>query len=228
MNRKKLLKGYARLFYSMRFISAAMLLSAILVLLLGAVALNSVKDGGSVRVFVGAPSLPGLVFSKAYTVMREASLKRLAEKDPDGIYSAVVVFDDYYSEEDVQELAKKESVVVEKIYLWVPGETGRAAIGVSNNDVKEAVVRAAGRAENLKGTDDYGPAENDLLRIIKGNYGIFSITIKASAEKLNKIKSSERVGLIDVKYSEKAEKAAAQRDASVYYVELPCKPDGAL
>ncbi len=228
LNGNKVLRGRGGLVYSMSFILALLLLFAILFLPSGVIAANRASEGASVKVFVGASRSTSLVMGKAYAVMREAALERLAEKDPGGVYSAVMVLDGYYSVEDIEEFAEKEGLGIEGIFLWAPGETGRAWLSVRNNDVEAAVNRARDRAVNLEGTEDYGRAESDIMRILSGKYGIFSVSVKATAEVLNKAKSSGHVGFVDVKYSEEGEKIAAKRGVNVQYIELPYKPDGAL
>ncbi len=209
-------------------LSLVLAVYAFLILPSTALAVNRVIESGAVKVFIGSSRATGPLNANSYTVERHHLLNKLAGNNPDTVYSAIVVFDDYYSAQDVEEFAKKENIVVSRTYLWAPGETGRASLGVENNDVQSAIARSYNRAKGLEGTEDFGSAEKDFIRIINGKYGIFSVTIAASAEKLNKIRSNESVEFIDVKYSEEGEKIAAGKGVNVQYIELPYKPDRAL
>ena len=181
-----------------------------------------------VKVFIGSSRALSNVRAYFYRLERGRLLRCLAREHAEAAYSAVVVFDDYYSAQDVTAFAEKEGLRIEHIYLWVPGETGRTSLSVKENDVQGAITRFYERAKALEGTEEFGAAEQDYIRMIDGSYGIFSITAEASAKTLHRIANAEPVAFVDVKYSEEAEMIAAEKGVDVQYIELPYKPDGAL
>lgn len=193
-----------------------------------ALAANRVVKSDEVKVFVGSSRSTNIVKAKAYINEREDYLDKLAGINADDTYSAVIVLNDYYSADDIQQFAEKESVDIKRIYLWIPGETGRASLSVSNNDITGAIIRSYERAKSHEGTEDFGGADKDYIRIINGNYGIFGITVESYLERLKGMKDKEIVEFVDVKYSDEGEKAAANRGVNIQYIELPYKPDGAL
>lgn len=191
-------------------------------------AANGDFSGAEVKVFIGSSRAVSIVRARLYPLVRERFLQKLARKSADNTYSAVVVLDNYYSAQDVEAFAEKEGLCIERIYLWAPGETGRASLSVKENDVQGAITRFYERAKALEGTEEFGAAEQDCIRMIDGSCGIFSITAEASAKTLHRIANAEPVAFVDVKYSEEAEMIAAEKGVDVQYIELPYKPDGAL
>ena len=193
-----------------------------------ALAANRVVDDAEVKVFVGSSRSTSTVKANNYINQREDYLDKLASQNADTLYSAVIVLNSYYSADNIEEFAKKENIVVKRVYLWLPGETGRASLGVKDNDIKGTITRSYDRAKSHEGTDDYGAADKDFIRVINSDYGIFSIVIETTAAKLNELKDTGIIDFVDVKYSEEGEKAAADRGVNIQYIELPYKPDGAL
>ena len=193
-----------------------------------AAALNRVAADGQVKVFVGSSRATGIVNAYSYKKARAGFLNRLADRDPDGVYSALVVLDGYYSAQDMEAFAEKEAIHVNRIYLWEPGETGRASLAVQNNDIEGAIKRAYDRAKGLEETEEFGQAEEDVIRAIDRGCCIFSVTAEASAENLKRIAHAAPVEFADVMYSDAGKRAAEKKGISVQYIELPYKPDGAL
>ncbi len=228
MKNQRINRSRLRLISAFSIVLAAILTFIFLILPSGASDSNRVNENESVKVFVGSSRMADPIGSNIYILGRKSFLSKLADKHPETVYSAVVVLDDYYSVQDIEELAKNENLTINTIYLWAPGETGRAALGVKNNDFKASIARVYNRAKEHEGTEEFNSADEHLIRLIDGNYGIFSITVEATAEKLNKLKSNKCIEFVDVKYSEAGEKKAAKRGVSIYYIELPYKPDGAL
>lgn len=193
-----------------------------------ALAANRVVDDAEVKVFAGSSRSTSIVKANNYINEREDYLDKLASKNAETVYSAVIVLNKYYPAQDMEEFAKKENINVKRVYLWIPGETGRASLGVKDNDIKGAIKRSYDRAKSHEGTEDFGAADKDFMRVINSDYGIFSIVIETTAAKLNELKSSAIIEFVDVKYSEEGVKAATDRGVNVQYIELPYKPDGAL
>ena len=193
-----------------------------------AMSANIRSAGTKLKVFIGSSRSTNPVASELYQTARRDYLADLAKSVTDQKYDAVCVFNDYYSVQAVTELYM-ESITVKRVYFWEPHETGRVSLSVENNDINGAINRLYKTALDDMGTEAFDDADRAIIKMIEDNsYGIFSITIEASAEVLNDLSNREMFKFIDVKYSEEAEKKASGSDVTLEYIELPFKPDGAL
>lgn len=157
---------------------------------------------------------------------RSSFLKTLAGSDPDGLYSAVVPLDDYYTEGEVTSLITSHDITVERIYMWAPGETGTLSLAVNDNDIEEAKKAFIAKMSGPLG--DSEEIQNDLQRLIRGDFKIYALTIRGSARELEELSNTiPQFAAVDVKYNPEAEAYAQRRGIPFSYVELPSKPDGA-
>lgn len=159
---------------------------------------------------------------------RALELQRLAVFTPDREYSAVVLLDDYYTVETVQTLVDDLDLRVVNVWLWKPGETGRAMFAVGEDgDIAAAVRGGARRSLNDPGTS---PEERrDLEKAANGQMGVFALTVQGAAKELNGVRGADKaVAGVDVEYNALAELRGKLWGRTVSYVYLPEKPDGAL
>lgn len=162
-----------------------------------------------------------------YIAERKAFLSKLSKTQGDKVFSSVVLLDDYYSVQQVKALADSENLTIERVYLWIPGQTGRLSIAVENNDIDKALSDHFKKFKEKDIPDDQMKA--DYERLMAGDFGIFSITVKATANTFNALQNkNDMIDFIDVKYNPDAESIAKESGKRIQYVELPSKPDGAL
>lgn len=203
-------------------VSGIVALALLLLLVLPRARMNIAVTEGNVRIFTGETD--GITLW-AYNLNRASFLRRLARQDPSAVYSAVVPLNNYYSGERINELIEAHDLVLEHIYLWTPGETGRMALAVENNTILTA------KKTFPKKKTDPGKAAlmQELERLTSGTRKVFALTIKGTAAELAALQASvKEFAAVDVMYNPDAERYAAQRGKSFVYIELPTKPDGAL
>lgn len=164
-------------------------------------------------------------FEETYKTERNAFLNNLQKTQGDKFYSSVLNLSDYYSVQEVNEFIVSQRLNVNRVYLWIPGETGRISLSVENNDIEGAIAAHLEKYAEKNIPDEQLKA--DYERIIAGEFGIFSITVDASAKALNDLQNSDFVDFIDVKYNPEAESVAKEAGKTIQYIELPSKPDGA-
>jgi hypothetical protein len=218
-----------KVFAKIVIVSVAILCCFILISQL-AVAANIDTRAENIRVFVGGSRLNFPPLSALYRSERTKLLNDLAEgvdggiKTPESRMSALVILDDYYSVDDLKEIA--EHITVERIYLWAPGETGRASLWVESGNIAEAIQRSY---DECKNAEPFSQGERDYMNMIdSGNYGIFCMAVSGTADQLSALNRLSIVEFTDLMYSPDAEAKAARDGVSVSYIELPYKPDGAL
>lgn len=65
----------------------------------------------------------------------------------------------------------------------------------------------------------------DYQQYAVGNYGIFSITVRADNITLDSLTNNEKVKLVDIHYNQEAERVAKDNNTKVKYITLSEKPD---
>ena len=177
----------------------------------------------TVRVFVGdikrAPD--------DYIEKRMEYVEEIAHNEPTKIVQAVVGFHDYYTVDDVVEIMESYEAIVNRVYMWPEGETGRLSLYVDNGKITDGIEKYIKQVEEY-GLDDDEQSLTDYERFLNGEYKIFAVTISSTSEVLHKlISENDCVSYADIKYNEDAEEYAAMKDKALHYIELPSKPDGA-
>ena len=183
-----------------------------------------------VRVFIGSPC----IFSEnmdevsiKYTTERHEYLNDLMKSEGNRkTASAVVVLDDYYTVDEVKMIAARYGLILDRAYLWMPGETGRLSLGLKDTTLDVALK---GYIDDIysKGIEDE-EMMRDVARIANGEAKVFSITVTASYSDLIALHTASSALLVDVIYDEVAETKASREGREISYIELPFKPDGAL
>lgn len=184
--------------------------------------LNVEVSGDHVRIFVGDM---GGAIPVGYSGRRSSFLRQLADDDPNGVYSAVVPLDNYYAEAEINELIVANDLQVERVYLWAPGETGKVALGVADNNIAEAKEKFVAKMAD----PDNPELMRDLERLTNGEFKIYALSIEGTAQELEYLQGAiPQFAAVDVEYNPDAEQYAMQRGKTFEYIELPSKPDGAL
>lgn len=141
--------------------------------------------------------------------------------------NALIGFNDYYTTDDVITLVEEYNAVIDRAYMWPKGETGRLMLFVEDGDLISSIKNYRERIES----DDCDDPEitKDYQSFLDGKYGVFAITVTASAKSLgDMIDQSGRISYVDVLYNAEAEEYAEATGKTVSYIERPSKPDGAL
>lgn len=158
---------------------------------------------------------------------RTMELQRLAVFEPEEVYSAVALLDDYYPVEAVQTLADDYGLQVKNVFLWTRGETGRAMFPVEDSrDIATAVGRNVQRS--LDDPDTSPEERRDMERAADGEMGVFALVIEGKAAELNRLRRKvPQFSAVDVEFNAVSELQGKIWGKTVSYVYLPVKPDGA-
>ena len=221
--KNKALKKPLAMLLSLAILTACIL--CVLGMSSGVSAHASVEETSSVvKVFIGdimrAP--------EDYSDNRTKYIEELASTNPSEIITAVIGFDKYYAVNEINELVKRyDDIIVNRVYMWPEGETGRLSLYVNNGDISEGIYTYMKQVEE-NGLDNDPQSIEDYQRFLNGEYAIFAITISCSAETLYEaVQDNESILYADVKYNVEAEEYAKEKGKGIYYIELPSKPDGA-
>ena len=179
----------------------------------------SESQDGNIRIITGEISP-----ATAYTTAREEFLEELSESNINDTFSAVVPLDDYYSVAEITELAQDNDLVIERVFMWAPGETGKLVLNIENNDIDRAIERYLAKLESRNISDAMA---EDLEKLSNGTFGIYALTIPDSPDNLLELSTTmDSFAGVDVLYNPAAEQHATSRGQTFSYVELPTKPDG--
>lgn len=159
------------------------------------------KSNGEVRIFIGSYDYTTPL---GYSAARNNFLQKLSRDHSEDTFEAVICLDDYYSEDEMNELIRSRDLQVEVTYLWVPGETGTCQLG--------------SQIRNYKG---------ELEHAYASGMKTYALLVSGTAQELNELSEESMVAHVDVMYNPEAEAYAAQRNMSYSYIVLPSKPDGA-
>ena len=163
-----------------------------------------------------------------YVEQRFDYLEAAARERSSSTYEAVIGFDDYYSVEEVSACIDKYDANITHAFMWAEGETGRFSFGVDNGDISEAIDDFLLQVEESPVEGDTA-FQADLQKLVNGDFGLFAITVEATAGTLEQIADdNDFISYVDIMYNEEVEEYAAEKGKSVYYIELPSKPDNAL
>jgi len=181
------------------------------------------ETADTVKVFVGdikrAPD--------GYADKRMEYIAELAQTSPTQTVETVIGFNEYYSVEAVVELMEAYDAVVNRVYMWPEGETGRLSLYIENGKIVDGIETFIKQVEE-EGLDNDAQSINDFARFLNGEYKIFAFTITSTTEVLNKLVSEhDCFSYADIKYNVEAEEYAAEKGKTTYYIELPSKPDNA-
>lgn len=184
---------------------------------------NVLETFTSIEVFVGDLERN----PHGYASKRLAYIEALAETAPETMVTAVVGLADYYATDEVkQAIGKYNTLTVNRLYMWPEGETGVLSLFIESGDIDAGICAYAARAGETE-SDDTQFAQ-DLQRFINGEYGVYALTVTCSAEELSALTTdTDFCRYADVKYNDEVEQYAAEHNKTVYYTELPSKPDGA-
>lgn len=121
----------------------------------------------------------------------------------------VLSLNDYYTVEEIDQLIAEHDLVVQRAYLWEPGETGKLTLSIKNNDIRDALDRfIAGRNER-----DAGPPPEEIAQ-----FKVYAITTPEPIWKVAAFTLSEQI--------------VARIDSMSFPIrqnfEKPVKPDDAL
>lgn len=182
------------------------------------------ESAGTVKVFVGdVVRAPG-----NYKESRHAYIKELAETEPAETVRAVIGLDRYYTLDEVSAFVDQYAdMVVDRLHMWPEGETGRLSLYVEDGNIEESIKAYIERVDET-GLDDDPQSIEDHARFLNGEYGVFALTVTCSAGTLDDaVQENACIAYADMMYHQKVEEYAEKRGKSVYYIELPSKPDGA-
>lgn len=182
---------------------------------------------GVIKVFVG--DINGAPWG--YVESRWKYLRRLAASNPDETVEAVIGLDGYYPLEKVADWLEQYDVTASRLHMWPEGETGRLALYVENGvqDGISAYIEETEEFFREINLDESDVMWKDFQRFLNGEFGVYAMTVTASAETLDAMASDLTCfAYVDIMYNEDVERYAARRGKDVYYIELPAKPDGAL
>ncbi|QCV56246.1 hypothetical protein [Thermoactinomyces vulgaris] len=176
------------------------------------------------RIFVGGlPSKEISSKKSAYQLERMEMLKNKSEEVPDEIIRATVTFNDFLSPSEAQQLVDRyPGIEIERVWYWIPGETGRAMSQVFDRNIKESIDEAIQRFKETNPNDE----SQEIIDRLDNDLGVFSITVKGKYMDLEALSNEKVIKLIDVHYKETIEKNAKETGGKVRYIELPEKPDG--
>lgn len=184
--------------------------------------MNVESDGESVKIFIGEM---GNAAPRGYLEKRTDFLNELSQVSPDNTYSAVVSLDNNYTEEELNTFVITHGLNLERIYMWVPGETGKLSLAVENNDIKAAKESFIIKMDGPLGAS--AEVQNRLQDLMEGSLRVYAITVSGTAQSLRDLSELESiVAAVDLKYNPDAEAYANNRGLKFSYVELPTKPDG--
>lgn len=166
------------------------------------------EDNGRYKVLIGQDK--GTELSpNAYAEKRIQVLHSLDENKK---YSAVILFNDFYSTEEVLDILEQKNLEVTKIFAGSPMSFSSAQWslypGVKVKPAIEQCLKQAVRAGQVKRED----------------VGVYAITISADVKELQNMQNQEMVRLVDVNYSPEIEELALENDKRVTYIELPSLP----
>lgn len=186
--------------------------------------MNIDVSGSKVKIMIGAMDESAPL---GYSRTRNTFLTELAENMPEERYSAVVSMDNYYTEAEILETIQNYNLQLERIYMWVPGETGKMSLFIENNDINAAKERFFKKMKSHLGEAD--GIQEKLIELAGGEVKVYAITVSGTAQELKEVAELEsKFAAVDVKYNPDAEKYARDRNMTYSYVEMPAKPDGAL
>ncbi|MDE6261210.1 MAG: hypothetical protein K2M42_10180 [Oscillospiraceae bacterium] len=174
-----------------------------------------------VKVFVGS-SKPLLEKQQQFN-----QIELLTDQSPDKTVEAVLTLNDYYTVESIGSLINSFGITINRVYMWLEGETGRLSLYVEDNDIKCSIENYIQQVESNGSYNDPAFAA-DYIRFLNGEYKVFALTVTTTAKTLADLSTeTNMVSGIDVKYNADAEAYAAEQGSQVIYIELPAKPDGA-
>jgi len=164
---------------------------------------------------------------RGYTQKRSRELEKLVDFQADEPVGAVVGLNNYYAVDETIDWLEKYDVTLDAVYMWPKGESGRLVFWLKDKSIQEEIT------EFLKEEREPGKSCQEALdyldRLENGEFGVFALTVTASAETLEALSTeSDYVNYVDVMYNAEAEKYAKKVGKTVSYVELPSKPDSAL
>lgn len=167
---------------------------------------------------------------QAYSNARTSLLEQLAVEQPEGEFTAVVPLNNYYTVEEVNSfISSNANLTIERIYMWIPGETGKLVLDSTSNNIQDDIDRYINTMSTRPAVERSSALKEDLQELENGKFMVYALTVTGSAENLNMLSTnSEMVSFVDLKYNPEAEAYAAENDMSFSYLELPEKPDGAL
>jgi len=183
----------------------------------------SAEDAGDrLKVFIGdidrAP--------ENYLQERAAYLSDAAETNAASEMRAVIGLGDYYAVEALTDLAADYDITVNRLYMWPKGETGRLSLYVENGDIQSG-IEAYKKEVVENGYCEDEQFAKDYQRFLGGEYGVFALTVTATAGELETLKSeADCIRYIDPMCVPTAEAYADETDKTVTYIEFPSKPDG--
>jgi hypothetical protein len=181
------------------------------------------ESSNTVKVFVGdilrAPA--------NYIENRFNYIEELAANAPFESITAIIGFNDYYTVDEVENFIQNyDDIAVNRLFMWPEGETGRLSFPVDGS-IEEGIAAYVNQVEETWVEDNIQFIE-DHQRFLNGEYGIFAMTVTCSAVTLNEVATnSSYIYYVDVMHNAEAEEYAQERGKSVYYIDLPSKPDGA-
>ena len=191
-----------------------------------AFAANVQETSEKIQVFIGDMGTMSQNQANEYYEMQTELLEAGTESFPSNSIDALITFDDFLPEEEVTNILGGDAFVKE-IYLWTPGETGKAIILVENNDVTLALQSYFERLNQriANPSPDVEEEYLDLLEKVKSEHGIFAVLIQNTYQNLSDIVEEEHVVQVDLLYSEYAQRMSAESNKEIEYICIPTKPD---
>ena len=207
-------------------VSAVLIVSSILSMPKANVSAKNIEvKNGKVRVILGSSIFDNEEEKTKYVEDRKKILKEKFDKESNTISKANITFSKFLTVDDLEHLIKENSgISIERIWFSIPGQVGRSATVVKNNNIKVALDKFFLDTTEKKLNDKN--LESSIQTMANSNIGIFSITVTAQHKELYKLNNDKNVSLVDIYYNQIAEEKAAKESKPLVFVELPQKPDG--
>jgi hypothetical protein len=178
-----------------------------------------------VRVVLGSYKNTQAVDSTNYINQRESIIDRNETAKTSAMSKALLTFSEYKEMNDIQSLllSNKEATntTITEVYMWVPGNTGRAIIVVNDNDIFASVKNYINMIRDDK--DSCADLLNDIDSLEK--YGkIFAVTVTAPNSVLANIAESDQV-FVDLFQHDEAAEYAENNHKNLEFICIPDKPD---
>ena len=184
-------------------------------------AANICETEDAIRVFIGTTEGLNIEQAQEYIEMQENSLNYLNNNQPNDIGFALVTFDEYLSEQEVNSILQGVSQI-KTVYIWTPNEEGRAIIDVQNNNINKTLNDFFDSLDiESASNQDY---KDDMQRLIS-NYGIFAVEVQAEYSILQSMNLQNNI-CVDLIQSQEAMALSAQTNKPISYICIPQKPDG--
>lgn len=187
--------------------------------------LNVIQKNGAYKVMVGQSLSPDKEVKKSYISQRKKLMDDLAVNKSEQVNTGTITLNSFITLDDVENFIREnKNIHIKTLWFSIPYETGRGAVVVENNNVKQAMKNFLEKAAKSMTQDTN--ANKDYKKIIDGNYGIFALTIETKNKEFPNISSDKHVKFVDLHFTSSLQSEPSQDGSKIQYIEIPEKPDG--